>query len=337
MTKLQVCGGCNAKIAAANLDKILKNIEPFWRDDIIVGFDKKDDAAVIKISDDLSIIQTLDFFPPMIDDPYKFGQIAAANAMSDVYAMGGQVISALNIAMFPTEEDFSILEEILRGGNDKVSEAQASLTGGHSIHDPSIKYGLSVTGKVHTEKIWKNNTPENGDVILITKKLGTGLVCANAQEGGVSHEELEACVNQMTTLNKYARDIFVKYDIHAATDITGFGLLGHLFEMADEDFSIIIDSQKIPILEPALKLAGDFLYTSGAQNNRNYIGGRVEFINDDFALQEVLFDPQTSGGLCVAVSPEDSLKIIEEFRDNKLEIWPIARVKTRRSYPLIVK
>ncbi len=337
MTKLQVCGGCNAKIAAANLDKILKNIEPFRRNDIIVGFDKKDDAAVIKISDDLSIIQTLDFFPPMIDDPYKFGQIAAANAMSDVYAMGGEVISALNIAMFPTEEDFSILEEILRGGNDKVSEAQASLTGGHSIHDPSIKYGLSVTGKVYTGKIWKNNTPENGDVILVTKKLGTGLVCANAQEGGVTQEELESCIDQMTTLNKYARDIFVKYDIHAATDITGFGLLGHLFEMADEDYTIIVESDKVPILEPALKLAGDFLYTSGAQNNRNYIGGRVEFINDDFALQEVLFDPQTSGGLCVAVSPEDSLKIIEEFRDNKLEIWPIARVKTRRSYPIIVK
>ena len=337
MTKLQVCGGCNAKIAAANLDKILKNIDPFRRNDIIVGFDKKDDAAVIKISDDLSIIQTLDFFPPMIDDPYKFGQIAAANAMSDVYAMGGEVISALNIAMFPTEEDFSILEEILRGGNDKVSEAGASLTGGHSIHDPSIKYGLSVTGKVNTEKIWKNNTPENGDVILITKKLGTGLVCANAQEGGVTQEELESCIDQMTTLNKYARDIFVKYDIHAATDITGFGLLGHLFEMADEDYTIIVESDKVPILDPALKLAGDFLYTSGAQNNRNYIGGRVEFINDDFALQEVLFDPQTSGGLCVAVSPDDSLKIIEEFRDNKLEIWPIARVKTRRSYPIIVK
>lgn len=337
MKKIEVCGGCNAKIAAANLDKILKNIEPLKREDIIVGFDKKDDACVIKISDQLSMIQTLDFFPPMIEDPYKFGQIAAANALSDIYAMGGEPISALNIVTFPMEEDFSILEEILRGGNEKVSEAFASLTGGHSIHDQSIKYGLSVTGKVETGKIWKNNTPKDGDIVLITKKIGTGLVSANYSQGLVSEFDMRECVEQMATLNKYARDIFVKYDIHAATDITGFGLLGHLYEMAGDDYSIIVNSSKVPILEPALDLAKDFLYTSGAQNNRNYIESQLEFINVDFPMQEVLFDPQTSGPLCVSVCEEDAEKIINEFEKNKLPIWPIARVKNRRSYPLIVK
>lgn len=337
MPKIQVCGGCNAKIAAANLDKILKDIIPLRRNDIIVGFDKKDDAAVLKIDDNLSIIQTLDFFPPMIEDPYAFGQIAAANALSDVYAMGGEVVSALNIALFPIEEDLHILQEILRGGNDKVSEAGGSLTGGHSIHDPSIKYGLAVTGKVNTKKIWRNHTPQDGDVILLTKKLGTGLIAANYPQGLVPQSAFDVCVEQMATLNKYSRDIFVNYDIHAATDITGFGLLGHLYEMAGDDFTIVVDSKKVPLLEPARELAGEFLYTSGGQNNRNYIESAVEFIRDDFALQEVLFDPQTSGGLCVAVSEKEALKIMAAFREKGLPLWEIGHVKKRRSYALIVK
>ena len=307
------------------------------RNDIIVGFDKKDDAAVLKIDDNLSIIQTLDFFPPMIEDPYTFGQIAAANALSDVYAMGGEVVSALNIALFPVEEDLHILQEILRGGNDKVSEAGGSLTGGHSIHDPSIKYGLAVTGKVDTKKIWKNNTPEDGDVILLTKKLGTGLISANYPQGLVPQGAFDACIEQMATLNKYSRDVFVHYDIHAATDITGFGLLGHLYEMAGDDFTIVVDSKRVPLLEPARELAGEFLYTSGGQNNRNYIESAVEFIRDDFALQEVLFDPQTSGGLCVAVSEKEALKIMAAFREKELPLWEIGHVKKRRSYALIVK
>ena len=273
----------------------------------------------------------------MVEDPYLFGQIAAANALSDVYAMGGEVISALNIVTFPLEEDFAILKEILRGGNDKVSEAKASLTGGHSIHDKTIKYGLSVTGKVKKKKIWENNTPKDGDVILLTKKIGTGLVTANFAQGLVSDEDFEACTRQMATLNKYARDIFVKYQIHAATDITGFGLLGHLSEMAGNDFTIILESAKVPVLSPAKKLAAEFLYTSGGQNNRNYLEGDVEFMIDDFAMEEVLFDPQTSGGLCISVSPEEADKIITDFRENNLEIYQIGQVKRKRSYKIIVK
>ena len=251
--------------------------------------------------------------------------------------MGGEVISALNIVTFPLEEDFAILKEILRGGNDKVSEAKASLTGGHSIHDKTIKYGLSVTGKVKKKEIWENNTPKDGDVILLTKKIGTGLVTANYAQGLVSEEDFETCTRQMATLNKYARDIFVKYQIHAATDITGFGLLGHLSEMAGDDFTIILESAKVPVLSPAKKLAAEFLYTSGGQNNRNYLEGDVEFMIDDFDMEEVLFDPQTSGGLCLAVSPEEADKIITDFRENNLEIYQIGQVKRKRSYKIIVK
>ncbi|MDY2928649.1 selenide, water dikinase SelD [Anaerococcus sp.] len=337
MKNLEVCGGCNAKIAAGNLDKLLKDITPYRREDVLVGFDKKDDAAIIDIDGETCVIQTLDFFPTMVEDPYLFGQIAAANALSDVYAMGGEVISALNIVTFPLEEDFAILKEILRGGNDKVSEAKASLTGGHSIHDKTIKYGLSVTGKVKKKEIWENNTPKDGDVILLTKKIGTALVTANYAQGLVSEDNFETCVKQMATLNKYARDIFVKYNIHAATDITGFGLLGHLSEMAGDDFTIILESDKVPVLSPTKDLASEFLYTSGGQNNRNYLEGDVEFMIDDFAMEEVLFDPQTSGGLCVAVSEEEAEKIIADFKENNLEIYQIGQVKKKRSYKIIVK
>lgn len=337
MKNLEVCGGCNAKIAAGNLDSLLKDIKPYRRDDIIVGFDKKDDAAVIDIDGKTCIIQTLDFFPTMVEDPYLFGQIAAANALSDVYAMGGEVISALNIVTFPLEEDFAILREILRGGNDKVTEAKASLTGGHSIHDKTIKYGLSVTGKVEKSKIWKNNTPEDGDFILLTKKIGTALVTGNYAQGLVSENDFKACISQMARLNKYARDIFVNYDIHAATDITGFGLLGHLSEMAGDDYSIVIDSKKIPILSPAKELAGEFLYTSGGQNNRSYLSDKVEFMINEFAMEEVLFDPQTSGGLCVAVEKSEAEKIINEFEKQGLDLWQIGQVMKKRSYDVIVK
>lgn len=337
MKNLEVCGGCNAKISAGNLDKLLFDIKPYKRADILVGFDKKDDAAVIDIDGETCVIQTLDFFPTMVEDPYLFGQIAAANALSDVYAMGGEVLCALNIVTFPLEEDFSILKEILRGGNDKVCEAKASLTGGHSIHDKTIKYGLSVTGKVNKKDIWQNNTPQDKDVILLTKKLGTGLITANFAQGLVKEVDFLACTEQMARLNKYARDIFVKYDIHAATDITGFGLLGHLSEMAGDDFSIVIDSKKVPILRPSLDLARDFLYTSGGQNNRNFLADKLEFMIDDFAMEEVLFDPQTSGGLCVAVDQNEAEKIIEEFRENDMDIWQIGQVMKKRSYALIVK
>lgn len=337
MKNLEVCGGCNAKIAAGNLDKLLRDITPYRRSDVLVGFDKKDDAAIIDIDGETCVIQTLDFFPTMVENPYLFGQIAAANALSDVYAMGGEVISALNIVTFPLEEDFAILKEILRGGNDKVSEAKASLTGGHSIHDKTIKYGLSVTGKVKKKEIWENNTPKDGDVILLTKKIGTALVTANYAQGLVSEEDFETCVKQMATLNKYARDVFVKYNIHAATDITGFGLLGHLSEMAGDDFTIILESDKVPVLSPAKDLASEFLYTSGGQNNRNYLEGDVEFMIDDFTMEEVLFDPQTSGGLCVAVSEEEADKIIADFKENNLEIYQIGQVKKKRSYKIIVK
>ena len=202
---------------------------------LIVGFEKSDDAAVYKLTEDLAIIQTLDFFTPMTDDPYIFGQIAAANSLSDVYAMGGQPKTAMNIVCFPQKMDIKILGEILRGGAEKVMEAGAVLSGGHSIHDPEVKYGLSVTGIAHPDKILKNHGCENGDILICTKKLGTGIVTTASKVNLASKEAIDESVKQMTTLNKYAAEIIVNYPITACTDITGFGFLGHAYEMVKSD------------------------------------------------------------------------------------------------------
>lgn len=334
MKKISVCGGCNAKIAASRLENLLSNIDIYKRQEVVVGFDTKDDAGVLKIGDEY-IIETLDFFPPLVEDPYLFGQIAATNALSDIYAMGGEVISCLNIVTFPQNEDFEILKKILEGGASKVKEARGTLFGGHSIHDNTIKYGLSVTGRA--KKLWKNDTAREGDVLLLTKKIGTGLICANYPTGTVSDEIFFECVKQMTTLNKYARDILVKYDVHAATDVTGFSLLGHLNEMSGEKLSMIIDFEKVPIFDTCIELAQNFLFTAGAQNNRNYLKGKVDFLFDDFAKEEVLFDPQTSGGLLVSVSEDDANLIIKEFERNNLFIRQIGLVKARRANNVIVR
>ena len=225
-------GGCTAKLGADVLKHILSKIPKGEKDiSLLVGYDSSDDAAVYRISDDMAIVQTLDFFPPMVDDPYIFGQIAAANALSDVYAMGGEVKTALNIVCFPEKMDLNILGKIMQGGAKKVNEAGATLAGGHSIADDSVKYGLSVMGLVNPDKIYENNKAEPADILILTKKLGVGLVC-NAQRVGQAFKgSLDEAIESMTTLNKKASEISRNYEIHACTDVTGFGFLGHLNEM----------------------------------------------------------------------------------------------------------
>lgn len=316
---LEVCGGCNAKIPAASLDEILKNIPNYKRDDIIVGYDSKDDSAVINIDDKTGIITTLDFFPPMVSDPFVFGQIAAANALSDIYAMGADPICALNIVAFPEEGKIESLEKILQGGADKVTEAKASLVGGHSIHDPKVKYGLTVIGKADIGKIWMNNKPKVGDKLILTKPLGVTLIVNAHSVGLVDDKAYEAAVESMITLNKYAKDILAKYEISSATDVTGFSLLGHLGEMVGEDYSAILQADAIPILPKAKYAANEFIFTKGGQRNRAFMQDKVEFQVDDFALEEVLYDPQTSGGLLVAINPNDADKAIEELKANNVE------------------
>ena len=222
-------GGCTAKLGAGILSHILERLpKQNFDENLMVGFDAKDDAAVYKLTDDIAFVQTLDFFPPMVEDPYTFGQIAAANALSDIYAMGGEVKTALNIVCFPQSSDLNILGEIMRGGLEKVKEAGGVLAGGHSIDDTDVKYGLSVTGIVNPNKIYSNNTGKAGDRLILTKRLGVGIICTAARIGEADEDTLNEAVDSMRTLNKYACDISKKYDIHACTDITGFGFLGHL-------------------------------------------------------------------------------------------------------------
>ena len=335
--KMVICGGCNAKVGPGALSQLLAAIPRSDHHDLLVGFDSSDDAAVVKVNDDLALVQTLDFFPAMVSDPHLFGKIAAANALSDVYAMGGQVLSALNIVCFPESEDLRILEQILRGGAEKVAEANGILAGGHSIHDSLAKYGLSVTGKVHPDKIWPNNTPQIGDYLILTKPLGVGIITTAYSVDEVSEAAFEQAVAVMTTLNKYAADIAKGFIIHSCTDVTGFGLLGHLSEMVSGRFTAVLDSEKIPILPEAYECAKEFLMTAGGQRNRNHLMDHVTFTKKDFAMEEILFDPQTSGGLLFSVPNSEAELLLGAL--NKLTIKPfcIGEVTQRQEVNIIVK
>ena len=300
-------GGCTAKLGAGVLSRILEKLPRGEKDpDLLVGYDSRDDAAVYRITEDIALVQTVDFFPPMVDDPYTFGQIAAANALSDIYAMGGEVKTALNLVCFPESMDLNILGEILRGGAEKVAEAGGSLAGGHSIADTGVKYGLSVTGLVDPHHLTTNDTGCPGDRLILTKALGVGLICTANRVGEAAPEQMEAAVRSMTTLNKTAAEIAHQYEVHAATDVTGFSFLGHLHEMMGGRLSCIIDANAVPVLPGAWEAADACLYTAAGQRNRNHTGPFVRFADVPFPMEEILFDPQTSGGLLLAAAPQDA-------------------------------
>jgi len=314
LNKLAACGGCTAKLPPGMLKDSLSRIPQFSDPNLLVGFDSSDDGAVYKLSDDIAIIKTLDFFPPMVDDPYLFGQIAAANALSDIYAMGGDVKVALNIVAFPENEDPSILAAILQGGAEKVKEAGGVLCGGHSINDATVKYGLSVTGVVHPNEIMYNNHCRIGDRIILTKPLGIGLITSAFRVGEASQQSYDLAVSSMLTLNKYACEIAKKYDISSLTDVTGFGFLGHLNEMVNNEYSIRIDSSSVNFIPEAEPLAREFLLTSAGQKNRNFLADKVKFESVEDFMQEILFDPQTSGGLLISVSQKDATTLFDELK-----------------------
>lgn len=308
-------GGCTAKLGAGILSRVLERLPKFDKDPaLLIGYDSKDDAAVYKLTDEVAVVQTLDFFPPMVDDPYTFGQIAATNALSDIWAMGGQVKTALNIVCFPEKSDLNILGEMMRGGAEKVAEAGGVLAGGHSIADSDVKYGLSVMGIVHPDHIYANNTPQTGDCLVLTKRLGVGILCTANRVGEASAEAMEAAIASMTTLNKYAAQCCRAYEIHACTDVTGFSFLGHLHEMMDGAHSCRIEAGAVPVFSEALRHADEFLLTAAGQRNRNHTGPFVRFENVHFAMEEVLFDPQTSGGLLVALPKEQAAALVEDLR-----------------------
>lgn len=329
-------GGCTAKLGPGILSRVLERIPKKQDENLLVGFDSSDDASVYKLTDDIAMVQTLDFFPPMVDDPYTFGKIAAANALSDIYAMGGEVKTALNIVCFPEQMDLNILGDIIQGGSEKVEEAGGVLSGGHSIMDQDVKYGLSVTGIINPNKIYQNNGCKIGDKLILTKPLGVGIVSTANRVGEASKEAMDMAIKSMCTLNKYAAEIVRKYDVHACTDVTGFSLLGHLNEMVAGDCSAIVDSKEVPYIKEAREYADEFLLTAAAQRNRNFLESKVLFNIDDFAMEEILFDPQTSGGLLVAVNPDDVDNIMKELEILELPYGVIGEVVDEREHKIIV-
>ena len=289
---------------------------------VLVGLDRADDAGVYKVSADLAIIQTVDFFTPIVDDPYWFGQIAAANAFSDVYAMGGIPKTAMNLVAFPLKDmDLSILRRIIEGGVDKIKEAGAVLMGGHSVEDSELKYGLSVTGFVHPDRILTKKDLKIGDRLILTKPLGTGIINTAIKGGLASPEITEIVTHIMATLNRDAAEIMDSYPVHACTDITGFGLLGHIAEMiVDSPLGIRLHSQSIPIIPKTLDYAGMGLVPAGAYKNREFRECMVDFSSSvDRILQDVLFDPQTSGGLLISVENESAEDLCAELQESGMK------------------
>ena len=316
LTKLAKCAGCGAKVGAGVLAQLLDGIKVHQDPNLLVGFDKRDDASVYKVSDELALVQTVDFFPPIADDPYLFGQIAATNALSDVYAMGGEPKLCLNIMAIPENMPEDAVHQLLRGGYDKVYEAGALITGGHSILDDEPKYGLAVTGFVHPDKVLTNSGAKPGDVLLFTKPIGIGVLTTAAKAEMASREGIALAERMMTTLNKAARDAMVKYRVHACTDVTGFGMLGHLTEMAQgSGVEIELHVADIDLLSEAVELARMGILPAGMYRNRAFAENGVDAGDTELCKQDLLYDPQTAGGVLVAVDPLDAEALYEELKD----------------------
>ena len=295
---------------------MLEGLPTHTDDRLLVGYDKSDDASVYQVTDDLAIVQTVDFFPPIVDDPYLFGQIAAANALSDVYAMGAEAKLAMNVMCVNLKMGQEAIRLILEGGYSKAYESGVIITGGHTIEDKEPKYGLSVTGFVHPQKLLRNSSARPGDVLILTKPLGVGILMTAAQVDLVAQPLLQQLYAQMAQLNKTARDVMVRYDVHSCTDVTGFGLLGHACEMADgSDTTIHFDTSSIPFHKEALDMAAMGFIPAGAYRNRDFAAGRVSADGIDKGMMDVLYDPQTSGGLLIAVSEKDAVLLERSLKD----------------------
>ena len=299
------------------MDRVLAKLPKQSDANVLVGFDTNDDAGVYQLAPDLALVQTVDFFTPIVDDPYLFGQIAAANALSDVYAMGGRPISALSIVGFPNkEENLEVLEKILAGGHAKMQEAGCAVIGGHSIGDEEIKFGYAVTGLVHPLRILTNRAARPGDQLLLTKRLGTGIISTALKKRQASNPAVQAASESMCTLNRAASQVALHFDVHSATDITGFGLLGHAREMAvGSKVSLVVDSTKVEFLAEAEEYSRAGFLPGGLRRNMDFIGDCVEFasrVPDE--VRNLFFDPQTSGGLLFSVAAQDAPKLLEALR-----------------------
>ena len=316
------------------LGKLARQHDP----NVLVGFDTADDAGVYKISATQALVQTVDFFTPIVDDPYTFGQIAATNSLSDIYAMGGRPLSALAIVCFPDKGDLEILQQILAGGLSKMMEAGCVVIGGHSVRDPEIKFGYSVTGTIHPERVWTNSGAKPGDALILTKALGTGVISTAIKRGEAKQQWINAATRSMTTLNAKAAQIAVEgqFAVHAATDITGFGLIGHAREMANgSGVSLTIEAAKVPLLEGALECVRAKFIPGGLNNNRDFAECNVSY---EAAVPEeiktMLYDPQTAGGLLLSVASSDSKRLVDALQSEGVPAVIIGEVVPKQK-PLL--
>ena len=323
-----------------SLTQVLRQLPEVTDKNLLVGIKSADDAGVYKLTDDLAVINTLDFFPPIIDDPYTFGQISAANALSDVYAMGGVPRLAMNIVAFPASLDLSILQEIISGSTDKLKEAGVLLIGGHSIEDKEVKYGLSVTGLVHPQKVITNAGAKSGDKLILTKPIGVGVITTALKRGKISPDDVMDAIESMKALNDKASAIMQDVGVNACTDITGFGLLGHAMEMAEaSSVSMIFKVQDIPFFPKAIELVKKTKnHPKTIKSNREYLASNVR-MSDDIKPEQanLLYDPQTSGGLLIAVSPEKSQQLVELLSVAKILAAIVGEVVEKRTPAIVVE
>jgi selenide,water dikinase len=327
LTEMVSCAGCAAKLAPHDLARVLNALPTQNNENVIVGFDNADDAGVFRISDELALVQTVDFFPPVADDPEIYGQIAAVNALNDVYAMGGTPISALSMVCYPQKGDWDILGKILAGGQKAMTAENVVVIGGHSIDDAEMKFGYAVTGVIHPDKVFTNAGSKPGDVLILTKPIGTGAINTGVKFGKARESTVKAAVKAMTTSAASASKAMQNVGANACTDVTGFGLLGHAFEMAKaSNVTFDIESGLVPLLPDVLELIEQKMLTRGDKNNRVYVGDTVR-INDDVSaeMQSALFDPQTAGGLLISLEEERANQFLGEIGDAKI----IGRVKAK--------
>lgn len=306
---------------------------------LLVGLESPDDAGVYQVSADTALVQTVDFFTPIVDDPFTFGQIAAANSLSDIYAMGGRPITAMNIVGFPLGKlDIDILKEILRGGLEKLAEAEVVLVGGHSVEDQELKYGLSVTGLIHPKKVLTKQGAQAGDVLILTKPLGTGIIATALKGGLASTAAMNKIVDSMTTLNRKAAEIMQDFGVHACTDITGFGLIGHAYEVARAgSIGICLHASSIPVFPEALEYARMGLVPGGGHANRSFYEPFVEYrdtISEE--LRDILYDPQTSGGLLFSVAKEKHKSLLKKFARAQVEVFVIGEVTNKPKEKILI-
>jgi selenide,water dikinase len=328
LTELTSCGGCAAKYSAARLEELLQGLVPPVSENLLVGLAPSDDAAVYRLDDERALIFTVDFFPPVVDDPADYGAIAATNALNDVFAMGGTPLLALSVAAFPEEVPTGVLAEIFAAADAQVRAAGGLLAGGHTIRDAEPKYGLAVVGTVHPDGVWPKGGARAGDTLFVTKPLGTGLVLSGYRDGLTGAQPLERATWWMRTLNRDAADVLRPLSPHAVTDVTGFGLFGHAYEVAARSgVQLVLESERFPAMDGALDAARNGVRTSGDPRNRDFASAHVVIADVPETLVALGYDPQTAGGLLVSVAHDHAAELAAEFDRRGLFLRRIGRVE----------